>query len=157
MDRCLILKLVHQANEGYKVDKGFKDHTYTAALSGKDINTNLSRQMDVSDNEYTLVFDHNENTAVNDLGDIEGNGSRHQQDNDSSQIPTQGKRNHGSSNPMRCHSKKPKNAEIVVEIINAVANNMARLDDAYEMSKPCVNYSDLYKDVMDVEALDIDS
>ncbi|CAK9178176.1 unnamed protein product [Ilex paraguariensis] len=58
---------------------------------------------------------------------------------------------------MRRHSKKPKNVEIVVETINAVANNMTRLVDAYEKSKPYVNYSDLYKAVMNVEALDIDS
>ncbi|CAK9142034.1 unnamed protein product [Ilex paraguariensis] len=79
------------------------------ACSGKDINGNFSRQMDVSDDEYTPVFDHNENMVVDDLGDIE------------------------------------------------VANNMARLVDAYKKSKLCVNYSYLYKAVMDVEALDIDS
>ncbi|CAK9178177.1 unnamed protein product [Ilex paraguariensis] len=58
--------------------------TYVAAnpdakgLRGKDINANLSRQMDVSDDEYTPVFDYNENMVVDDLGDIEGNGSGHQ-------------------------------------------------------------------------------
>ncbi|CAK9183453.1 unnamed protein product [Ilex paraguariensis] len=105
MDRCLILELVLQANEGYKVDKGFKDHAYTVALSamnqvltflsvetivliGKYINANLSRQMDVSVDEYTPVFYHNEKMVVDNLGDIEGNGSGHQQDNDSIQMPT---------------------------------------------------------------------
>ena len=42
MDQCLILELVHQANEGYKVDKGFKDQAYTAALSAINTSFNLS-------------------------------------------------------------------------------------------------------------------
>ena len=36
-----------------------------------------------------------------------------------------------------------------------VATNMARLADAYERGKPCIDFSNLYKAVMDVEDLDI--
>ncbi|KAL7208437.1 hypothetical protein ACSBR1_030228 [Camellia fascicularis] len=38
-----------------------------------------------------------------------------------------------------------------------VATNMARLADAYEKSKACIDYLELYKAVMDVEELDINS
>ncbi|CAK9172670.1 unnamed protein product [Ilex paraguariensis] len=127
------------------------------ACLGKYINVNSSRQMNDSDDEYTPIFDLNENTIVDDLGGIEGNGFAHQEENASRQIHAQCNHNHGSLKPMRRHSKKPKNAKIVVETINVVANNMAKLAYAYEKSKPCINYSDIYKVVMDVEALDIDS
>ncbi|CAK9184724.1 unnamed protein product [Ilex paraguariensis] len=127
------------------------------ACSGKYINANSSRQMNDSDDDYTPIFDLNENTTVDDLGGIEGNGSTQQQESGSSQIHAQSNRNHGYSKPMRRNSKKPKNAKIVIETMNVVANNMVRLTDAYEKSKSCINYSDLYKAVMDVEGLDIDS
>ncbi|KAF5949095.1 hypothetical protein HYC85_015052 [Camellia sinensis] len=42
MDKCLTLELVHQANEGYKVDKGFKDQAYIAACSSLNSSFNLS-------------------------------------------------------------------------------------------------------------------
>ncbi|GMP92754.1 hypothetical protein CsSME_00042842 [Camellia sinensis var. sinensis] len=42
MDKCLILELVHQANKGYKVDKGFKDQAYITACSSLNSSFNLS-------------------------------------------------------------------------------------------------------------------
>ncbi|XP_028120066.1 uncharacterized protein LOC114317529 [Camellia sinensis] len=42
MDKCLILELMHQANEGYKVDKGFKDQAYIVACSSLNSSFNLS-------------------------------------------------------------------------------------------------------------------
>ncbi|CAK9137245.1 unnamed protein product [Ilex paraguariensis] len=51
------------------------------ACLGKDINANSSRQMNDSDDEYTPIFDLNENTIVDDLGGIEGNGFAHQEEN----------------------------------------------------------------------------
>ncbi|CAK9188486.1 unnamed protein product [Ilex paraguariensis] len=55
----------------------------------------------------------------------------------------------------RRNAKRPKNAEIVAETMAVVANNLARLVDTYEKSKPCINYSQLYKAAMDVEELDL--
>ncbi|CAK9171144.1 unnamed protein product [Ilex paraguariensis] len=98
--------------------------------SGKDINANLSRQMDKAmdlDINKTIILPRYQHQAKATL-DLQSTSF-----------------------------KEAKNTEIVVEIINVVANNMTRLANAYEKSKPCVNYSDLYKVVMDVEALGIDS
>ncbi|KAL7206161.1 hypothetical protein ACSBR2_018969 [Camellia fascicularis] len=251
MDKCLILKLVHQANEGYKVDKGFKDQAYVAACSslnssfnlslsrkhcvnrletikkkfrlvqemlsksgfswnpmtkmvecsdqvwttyvaanpdakglrgkkiemldelsivcgndqatgewacsGKDANANYSKKINDSEDEYSHLFDPIDNMVANDVGDIEGNEFATQQGNTSSQKPTLGKRNHRSSKTVTEQSKKSKGAELVAETMVVVATNMARLVDAYEKSKHCIDYLELYKAVMDVEELDINS
>ncbi|KAI8019293.1 Uncharacterized protein LOK49_LG04G03878 [Camellia lanceoleosa] len=251
MGKCLILELVHQANEGYKVDKGFKDQAYVAACSslnssfnlslsrehcvnrlktikkkfrlvqemlsksgfswnpmtkmvecsdqvwttyvaanpdakglrgkkiemldelsivcgndqatgewacsGKDVNANYSKKTNDSEDEYSHLFDPIDNMVTNHVGDIEGNEFATQQGNTSSQQPTLGKRNHRSSKTVTEQSKKSKGAELLAETMVAVATNMARLADAYEKSKPCIDYLELYKAVMDVEELDINS
>ncbi|XP_028098225.1 uncharacterized protein At2g29880-like [Camellia sinensis] len=232
MDKCLILELVHQANKGYKVDKGFKDQAYITACSSlnssfnlslnhehcvnrlktikkkyrlvqemlsksgfswnpmtkmvkcndqvwttyvaasksrckrttgewacstKDVHANFSKKTNDSEDEYSHLFDPIDNMVENDVGDIEGNKFATQQGNTSSQKPTLGKRNHRSSKLVTEQSKKPKGAELVAETIVAIATNMARLANAYEKSKPCIDYLELYKAVMDVEELDINS
>ncbi|KAI8551165.1 hypothetical protein RHMOL_Rhmol06G0163900 [Rhododendron molle] len=187
MDKRLIWELVHQANEGYKVDKGFKDHAYTAACSTMNLTFNLSltrnhivnrlktikqkhrfiqemlsksgfswnpvkKMVECSDTVWATCGDFNDNVVGEDCDDIStgsGSGSAPQQGNTSSQKPALGKRNHGSSKPPARRSKKPKGAELVAETMAAVATNMARLADAYEKSKPCIDYNELYKAVMD--------
>ncbi|CAL5415576.1 unnamed protein product [Camellia sinensis] len=210
MDKCLILELMHQANEGYKVDKGFKDQAYIEMLSksgfswnpmtkmvecsdqanpnakglqgkriemldelsivcgndqatgewacsAKDVNANYSKKTNDSEDEYSHLFYPIDNMVANGVGDIEGNEFAIQQGNTSSQKPTLGKRNHRSSKTVTEQSKKSKGAELVAETMVAVATNMARLADAYEKSKHCIDYLELYKAVMDVEELDINS
>ncbi|CAL5341876.1 unnamed protein product [Camellia sinensis] len=90
-------------------------------------------------------------------GDIEGNEFGTQQGSTSSQKPTLGKRNHRSTKLVTEQSKKPTGAELVTETMVAIVTNMVRLVDAYEKSKPCIDYLELYKAAMDVEDLDINS
>ncbi|KAF5951199.1 hypothetical protein HYC85_009143 [Camellia sinensis] len=236
MDKCLILEVVHQANEGYKVDKGFKDQAYVAACSSlnssfnlflsckhyvnclktikkkyrlvqemlsksgfslnpmtkmvecsdqvwttyvaanpdakelrgkkiemldelsivcgndqatgewacsaKDVNANYSKKTNYTEDEYSHLFDPIDNMVANDV--VAKNLHF-------------GKRNHISSMTVTEQSKKPKNAELVAETMVVVSTNMARLADAYEKSKPCIDYLELYKAIMDVEELDINS
>ncbi|KAL7218608.1 hypothetical protein ACSBR2_011804 [Camellia fascicularis] len=127
--------------------------TYVAAnLDAKGL-----RETNDSEDEYSHLFDPIDNMVANDVGDIEGNEFATQQGNTNSQKPTLGKRNHRSSKTVIEQSKKPKGTELVAETMVAVATNMARLADAYEKSKPCIDYLELYKAVMDVEELDINS
>ncbi|GMP65644.1 hypothetical protein CsSME_00026352 [Camellia sinensis var. sinensis] len=221
MDKCLTLELVHQANEGYKVDKGFKDQAYIAACSSlnSSFNLSLSREHCVNrlktiKKKYRLVhemlsksgFSWNPMTKIvecsdqvwttyvaanpdakglrgkkikmldelsivcgNDQAtdewtcsakDVNANYSKktnNSEDDTSSQKPTLGKRNHRSTKLVTEQSKKPTGAELVTETMVAIVTNMVRLVDAYEKSKPCIDYLELYKAAMDVEDLDINS
>ncbi|GMP79968.1 hypothetical protein CsSME_00035258 [Camellia sinensis var. sinensis] len=208
MDKCLILELVHQANEGYKVDKGFKDQAYITACSSLNSSFNLSlsrehcvnhlktikkkfrlvqkmlsksgfswnpmtKMVECSDQVWTTYVAANPNAKglrgkkiemLDELSILcgndqvtEGNEFATQQGNTSSQKPTLGKHNHRSSKTVTEQSKKSKGAELVAETMVAVATNMVRLADAYEKSKPCIDYLELYKAVMDIEELDINS
>ncbi|GMP79969.1 hypothetical protein CsSME_00035258 [Camellia sinensis var. sinensis] len=127
------------------------------ACSGKDLNANYSKKTNDSEDEYSHLFNPIDNMVANDVGDIEGNEFATQQGNTSSQKPTLGKHNHRSSKTVTEQSKKSKGAELVAETMVAVATNMVRLADAYEKSKPCIDYLELYKAVMDIEELDINS
>ncbi|KAL7236131.1 hypothetical protein ACSBR1_019407 [Camellia fascicularis] len=210
MDECLILELVHQANEGYKVDKGFKDQAYVVACSSLNSSFNLSlsckhyvNRLKTIKKKYRLVqemlsksgFSLNPMTKMVECSDQANPAAKELRGkkiemldelsivcgNDQAtgewacsakdkEMNLQlnkailvaknlhfGKRNHRSSMTVTEQSKKPKSAELVAETMVAVATNMARLADAYEKRKPCIDYLELYEAVMDVEELDINS
>ncbi|KAI8007687.1 L10-interacting MYB domain-containing protein [Camellia lanceoleosa] len=222
MDKCLILELVHQANEGYKVDKGFKDQAYVVACSSLNSSFNLffsrehcvnrlktikkkfrlvqemlsksglswnpmTKMVECSDQVWTTyvaanpdakrlrgkkieMLDELSIVCGNDQAtgewacsgkDVNANYSKKTNDSEDEYShlfdPIDNMRNYRSSKTVTEQSKKSKGAELVAETMVAVATNMVRLADAYEKSKPCIDYLELYKAVMDVEELDINS
>ncbi|XP_058203674.1 uncharacterized protein LOC131317959 isoform X1 [Rhododendron vialii] len=128
--------------------------------SAKDLNANYSRKTNISDDEYSPISDFNDNVVVEDLCDIStggGNGFPTQQGNTSSQIPMLGKPSRGPAKPLKYRSTKPKGTELMSETMASVVTNMARLADAYEKSLPCIDYNEIYKALVDVDDIDINS
>ncbi|GMQ07476.1 hypothetical protein CsSME_00051649 [Camellia sinensis var. sinensis] len=181
MDKCHILELVHQANEGYKVDKGFKDQAYIAACSSlnSSFNLSLSREHCVNHlktikKKYRLIqemlsksgFSWNPMTKMVECSDQELTVGYIHKNNGVMQANPYAKGLQDKKIEMLdelsiVSGNDQATGEWACSAKDVNANYSKKTNDSEDDQKPtlgklpCIDYLELYKAVMHVEELDI--